>query len=457
MKKTLLSLLAVMTAIFLMLGLTSCGGGEDGDDKNPQECVHVDADDNSLCDKCGEEFTDGEHEHNYTKNTDSEYLASEAGCGKASQYYLSCSDCGVASTETFSHGEISNLHKNSDGKCILCGLEKSSDGLLFSLNSDEKGYTLTGVDPSALTGTNIVIGTYNDLNVTSIAAFAFSECSEITGITIQESVTEIGEGAFVYCSNLETVTLPNTLTSIDDYTFEGCDKLLYNEYDNAHYLGNESNPYLMLMRVKSENITFFEINSNTKFIHSSAFENSHITSLDIPHGIIEIGWGAFYNCSSLTSIEIPDTVTRIGAGAFTYCSSLTSVTIPDSITEIGEKLFYGCNKLQYNEYNNAYYLGNESNPYLLLVEAKSINITSCIIESKTKIIYSSAFNSCSALTNITIPESTIIICNRAFNRCKNLTNIYYSGTEEMWKNINIDEENNEYLLAATIHYNHKAN
>ena len=92
----------------------------------------------------------------------------------------------------------------------------------------------------------------------------------------------------------------------------GCSSLTYNEYDNAYYLGNGDNPYLVLVEAKNKDITSCNINENSKFLHSYAFNG----------------------CSSLTSITIPDSVTSIGDHAFRDCSGLANVTIPDSITSI---------------------------------------------------------------------------------------------------------------------------
>ena len=93
-------LLAFVICILMLLALVSCG-----DDP----CSHRDADDNSLCDKCGESYTDGkdlpdEHTHSYTvKNTDSKYLDKAADCENAATYFYSCS-CGAKGTTTFTNG-----------------------------------------------------------------------------------------------------------------------------------------------------------------------------------------------------------------------------------------------------------------------------------------------------------------------------------------------------------------
>ena len=87
-----------------------------------------------------------------------------------------------------------------------------------------------------------------------------------------DSVTSIGDMAFVNCTSLTSILIPDSVTSIGD-AFNGCDSLKYNEYDSALYLGNQSNPYLVLVKVKDTNITNCTIHSNTKFIHQKAFFN----------------------------------------------------------------------------------------------------------------------------------------------------------------------------------------
>ena len=148
-----------------------------------------------------------------------------------------------------------------------------------------------------------------------------------------------------------------------------------------------------------------------------------LTSVTIPDSVTNIGNGAFYGCTSLTSVTIPDSVTSIGEYAFRNCTSLTSVTIGDSVTSIGYRAFYGCTSLQYNEYDNALYLGNENNPYHALIKAKSTSVTSCEIHSNTKLIADYAFYNCTSLTSVTIPDSVTSIGNYAFFDCTSLTSV----------------------------------
>lgn len=62
-------------------------------------------------------------------------------------------------------------------------------------------------------------------SVTSIVHCAFAGCRGLTFVVIPDSVTWIGNRAFLNCSSLTSVTIPNNVTKIGVRVFLGCHRL----------------------------------------------------------------------------------------------------------------------------------------------------------------------------------------------------------------------------------------
>ena len=130
--------------------------------------------------------------------------------------------------------------------------------------------------------------------------------------------------------------------------------------------------------------------------------------------VTEIGYCAFYGCSSLTSVTIGDSVTTIGNYAFVYCDSLTCVTIGDSVTTIGDYAFYDCIDL------TSVTIGDSVTTIGHAAFYWCYSLTSGTIPDGVTTIGGSAFSGCSSLTSVTIPDSVTTIGEDAFADCSGL-------------------------------------
>ena len=100
--------------------------------------------------------------------------------------------------------------------------------------------------------------------------------------------------------------------------------------------------------------------------------------------VIDIGAGAFMDCSGLTSVTVPDRIT-IDSTAFANCTNLTSATLPSDLTAIPQSLFAGCTSL-----------------------------TDIALPEKITSIGNYAFQNCTSLTSITVPSGVTSIGSDAF-------------------------------------------
>lgn len=182
----------------------------------------------------------------------------------------------------------------------------SGQTLHFSINPGGTSVTITGHEAN-ISGNLVIPATVNycenNYYVTRIAADAFSSSSGLTSVTIPSTITYIGEYAFWYL--VLDVYYLGTLSQWCDIDFNGYTFGGFNLYIN----------------------------------------NTLVTDVVIPEGIIQIKNSTFDRCISLTSITIPSSVTSIGAAAFISCTGVTSVILPESLTTIGSQAFENCSGL----------------------------------------------------------------------------------------------------------------
>ncbi len=185
--------------------------------------------------------------------------------------------------------------------------------------------------------------------VTSINAGAFSNCTNLTSVTIPNSVSSIGlrhnlevgdwtllydEGAFEGCSGLKSVTIGNGVTTIGNGAFGGCVNLsAVHITDLAAWCKIKFESSSSMYDYRGD-YTYNEIygipidySSNPLYYaHHLYLNGKEIEHLFIPDGVTYINDGAFFGCTDLISVTISNSVTSIEEYAFSYCN-LASVIV----------------------------------------------------------------------------------------------------------------------------------
>jgi hypothetical protein len=154
------------------------------------------------------------------------------------------------------------------------------------------GKTLVAVDSSVSGAFSVKDGTV------FISPSAFSDCENLTSVTIPDGVEGIGRGAFYGCSNLTEINMPDSCTEIEDYVFL-----------NTAYYNNDSNwenNQLYIGKILIEDRNYYDYYDNnsatvkdgTVSIASGAYHNLGFTKITIPASVIYIHEWAFLGLSS---------------------------------------------------------------------------------------------------------------------------------------------------------------
>lgn len=310
----------------------------------------------------------------------------------------------------------------------------------------------------------------------------FSGCSSLTSVTLSSSLQRIANSMFQDCSALTHIDIPATVTTIGQDAFKGCSSLtsivipastttIYNSaFNNCHSLQS--------IDVELENTVYDSRNACNAIIKTET--NELVIGCDnteIPDDVVTIGANAFYGRSQMTTIVLPASVTSIGSTAFMGCGGVmemhVNATTPPSL---GNGVFGGspaavnpsipvyvpCESIE--DYQNttgwsSFTNYQESDEFICFAdpEVKAICVAHWdtnddgqlsyaeaevvgyvallnVFKNNTTIvtfnelqyftglngIYSTAFEGCTSLQEVTLPTNTHIVASRAFFGCSAL-------------------------------------
>ena len=251
------------------------------------------------------------------------------------------------------------------------------DGILFSVPKPVKGHF---VIPDG---------------VRVIGSDVFTECEELTQVTIPQSVVSISDNAFAGCSALKTVALPEGLEYVGVRAFAGCSSLESIvipkgvQYIGAYAFGPCTSALNYLKFYACEKLKQVVLLSQLGIVPAGLFNNCcALEEVSLPDTAAEIGDCAFSGCSALKELRLPAQLKRIGDYAFARCRSLVQLDISDTVTEIGNRAFEDCSAL----------------PEMRL-------------PAQLKRIGYRAFQKCRSLTKLDIPDTVTEVGSQAFEDC----------------------------------------
>lgn len=359
-------------------------------------------------------------------------------------------------------------HIYVDGVCSICNHTLAEDtSVLYELNSTEDGYiasmnpayegssiTILGryldlpvveLKKSSLDGKNIVFVTlpsslqkidedvfagfdklnsvFYEGNISDWCSIVFtsktsnpmyiadnfyqrkeSNWVETTKLVLPNPIKAIGKYQFYGFSHIEEITLPKELEEIDIEAFALCSKVEeLSVPDTVCYLGKD---FLNGTNLKKLSLPFLrgkDSNNDSYIGYYFGVQTRSFTT----------GWNHQDKLSTLEELALTKE-TSLGEFALANLLNLKKVYLPDSLVELtANTVFSGCPKLEYNEYKNGRYLGNEVHPYVLLIEMIDKEATSFEFANHTKLIYDGGFQE-AKITEIELPTTLVEIGEKAF-------------------------------------------
>lgn len=188
----------------------------------------------------------------------------------------------------------------------------------YQINQETSSATIFGLSGDV---TDVIVpSNIEDCPVQAIAANAFQHNTTLTAITIPACVTEIGSNAFSGCSNITRLVIEDgtSTLSLANSQFSSCPL-------ESVYLGR--------------NLSYSASSSN----YAPFYNKTQLTNVEFGDRVADIGDYAFRGCSNLKAITIPKAVKNIGTYAFYNCP-LRSVTFGTGLLSIGSNAFNGITK-----------------------------------------------------------------------------------------------------------------
>lgn len=324
------------------------------------------------------------------------------------------------------------------------------DGIIQKVVTDD---TITTIGQNAFCDckslTEVVLGS----KVSSVKAFAFSQCSSIHTFTPGDA-TIITDSAFNAVNKITTVNLRSSVTelaanlrdmdSVTSFNVEDSDNTGYYTVNGILYHRKTNNGEETKTLVKvPEGIQLsgtYIPEAGTDIIGAKAFEAQKLlTEVILPETVFDLQMNAFYDCDSLKSLTVGNNTSAV-ENVFHGGTPISSVYLRNSVTGIADAVrdldtvtefivddtdgigYYDVNGILYH-----YAEDSEESVKTLVKVPEGTQLTEYTAENGTNIIGAHAFDSQKKLEKAVLPASVHTLSEFAFSNCTALKGIYFYG------------------------------
>lgn len=297
----------------------------------------------------------------------------------------------------------------------------------------------------------------------SIGKSAFYGCKNLKEITLPDTLENISTGAFTGCHNLDNLIIPNKINTIHQGVFYNCRSLKnltgieHVEFiERSAFKGCDSlGPTLSLTNIVSIGVGAFTFCPSLKTVYFGkrleTIENESFASQDYTINFIQQETrlqsikldknNPFFRIDSGNLIKNDSDYPVLTCSSYKYkkeiiidegtkilsndllnnIKNVNKITIPNSIEKFkGDiRIINTLPDELFNVKDGVFYLGNDSNKFLVLVKAHGTS-EQLSIPSGCKVICPYAFSNCYNLRRIDFPDSLNVIEEHAFEKCISL-------------------------------------
>ncbi len=208
--------------------------------------------------------------------------------------------------------------------------------------------------------------------MTNIGSFAFSDCVNLTDVTIPGSVTRIHDGAFSNCTRLERVMIPEGVGFLGGYVFAECGSLVSvsipQSLESVDFLSVFHHCFrLTEIQVAKGNPSYATVDGllcsadRTTLVRVPAGKTG---VLALPRSIITLEHGAFYGCTGITGISFPKYLTDMGTADFSGCTGLKAVLFQGDRPDLSDVVFPPQTVVYYPAGNATWQAGAQDNGHI---------------------------------------------------------------------------------------------